>query len=72
MVYEIEVLECNSGVSKKGNAYNVLLARVEGRVGKLFSDVGLPLGAHRVEIQIAPNAEMFLTPRVKGVEGVRE
>jgi len=41
---KVDVLECASGVSKKGNAYNIALVRVPsgtGRVGKVFSDVKL-------------------------------
>lgn len=67
MKVKVEVLECNSGVSKKGNAYNIALVRVDGRVGKVFSDVALkpsdkPL---EVELELAPNSEMFLSPKVR-------
>jgi len=69
MKLEIDVLECNSGVSKKGNAYNIALVRIpskSGRVGKIFSDVPLqPDIDVAVELELAPNAEMFLSPRVR-------
>jgi len=69
MQISLDVLECQSGVSKKGNAYNVALVRIparDGRVGKLFSDVKLePDTDVKVELDIAPNAEMFLSPRIK-------
>jgi len=65
------VLECASGVSKKGSAYNIALVRFpsgKGRVGKVFSDVALPLDVDlEVELDLSPNAEMFLTPRVRKI-----
>lgn len=69
MIYEVEVLECNSGVSKKGRPYNVALVRLEGRVGKVFSDVPLTPSSTplRVEVSIAPNAELFLSPAIKSI-----
>jgi len=71
MKLAIDVLECQSGMSKKGNAYNVALVRIparDGRVGKLFSDVKLePDTDVDVELVISPNAEMFLSPRIKGL-----
>jgi len=68
----VEVMECNSGTSKKGNAYNVALVRIpakDGRVGKIFSDVALPVGVVEVEFELAPNTEMFLSPRIRKVAG---
>lgn len=68
MTKQIEVFECVSGVSKKGNAYNIAVVRDEdGRVGKMFSDVKLPNGRVEVEVELAPNQEMFLTPRITKV-----
>jgi len=67
---DVEVMECSSGVSKKGNAYNVALVRIpakDGRVGKIFSDVALPVGTVSVEFELAPNSEMFLSPRIRKV-----
>jgi len=72
MIYEVEVLECNSGVSKKGRAYNVALVRLEGRVGKIFSDVPLVPSSEKVKVDVViqPNAELFLSPAIKRVETV--
>lgn len=71
MKIEIDVLECKGGVSKKGNAYNIALVRVpsgNGRVGKVFSDVALePDTDVEVELDISPNQEMFLSPRIKSL-----
>lgn len=68
MQIRLDVLECNSGVSKAGRPYNVALVRIDGRVGKVFSDLPLKQGTEPlVEMQIAPNNEMFLTPRIKSV-----
>jgi len=71
MQIQIDVLECNSGVSKKGNAYNIALVRMpsgNGRVGKVFSDVPLQSDTDvEVELELAPNSEMFLSPRIKSV-----
>jgi hypothetical protein len=65
----VDVLECNSGVSKAGRAYNVALVRYDGRVGKVFSDVPLKVGdGQDVDLSLAPNQEMFLAPRIKSVE----
>lgn len=61
---EIEVFECNSGISKKGNPYNIALVRIDGKVGKLFSDVALPSGKVKVEVEMSANREMFLTPKI--------
>lgn len=64
----IEVFECNSGVAKAtGNAYNIVLARIDDRVGKVFSDVPLPKGNVEVEMALSPNREMFLTPKIAKV-----
>jgi len=72
MILKVDVLECQSGVSKKGNAYNIALVRVPsgvGRVGKLFSDIKLePDTDVEVNLEIAPNAEMFLSPRIRKME----
>jgi len=67
---KILVLECQSGVAKKsGNAYNIALIRdvQSKRVGKVFSDIPLVASDKEVdvEIELAPNSEMFLTPRIK-------
>lgn len=71
MKVTVDVLECNSGVSKAGKPYNVALVRIpsrDGRVGKLFSDVALkPDTDVEIDLVIAPNQEMFLSPRVKGL-----
>ena len=61
---EIEVFECNSGVSKKGNPYNIAQIRFDDKVGKLFSDVALPSGKVKVEIEMSANREMFLSPHI--------
>jgi len=68
----IDVLECQSGVAKKsGRAYNIALVRLpsgNGRVGKVFSDVELePDTDVEVELELAPNQEMFLSPRIKSL-----
>jgi len=67
----IDVLECNSGTSKKGNAYNIALIRCpsgDGRVGKVFSDVKLPIDADvEVDLVLEPNQEMFLSPTIKQI-----
>jgi len=70
MPTKIVVLECKSGVSKKGNAYDIALVRVSGSVGKVFSDVALPVSDKEisVDLQLASNQEMFLTPRIKGLK----
>lgn len=72
MEMDIDVLECQSGVSKKGNAYNVALVRVpsgKGRVGKIFSDVALrPDTDVPVVVEMSPNAEMFLSLRIKSAK----
>lgn len=72
MKIAIDVLECQSGVAKKsGNAYNVALIRIparDGRVGKVFSDIPLkPDTDVEVELEVAPNQEMFLSPRIRGL-----
>jgi len=68
MIVKGDVLECNSGVSKAGRAYNIALVRVDGRVGKVFSDVPLKTGESvEFELSLAPNQEMFLSPRVKSL-----
>jgi len=71
MKINVDVLECKGGVSKKGNAYNIALVRIparDGRVGKIFSDVALePDTDVEVVLEIAPNAEMFLSPRIKSL-----
>lgn len=67
---KVQVLECQSGVAKKtGNAYNIALVRTDGRVGKVFSDVPLQVSDREIEVQLvlAPNTEMFLTPRIKAI-----
>jgi len=67
---EAEVLECKSGVSKTGRAYNIALIRANGVVGKLFSDVPLTVssGPQTLQIELSSNNELFLSPKVKGVE----
>jgi len=71
MKIQVDVLECQSGVSKKGNAYNIALVRIparDGRVGKIFSDIKLePDTDVGVVMDVAPNAEMFLSPRIKSL-----
>jgi len=64
---KIEVFECKSGVSKKGNAYNIALVKIDERMGKVFSDVALPIGVCKVKIDLSPNTEMFLTPRIRAI-----
>lgn len=66
---EIEVLECTSGVGRQsGRPYNIILARIGGEVGKIFSDVPLTKGTNPVvELSISPNKELFLTPRIKAI-----
>jgi len=70
---KVIVMECQSGVAKQsGRAYNIALVRVVegGRVGKVFSDVPLAVSDKEqdVDLVLAPNQEMFLTPRVKSVK----
>lgn len=68
MIVRGDVLECNSGVSKAGRAYNIALVRIDGRVGKVFSDVPLKVEENvEFDLSLAPNQEMFLSPRVKTV-----
>lgn len=64
---KIEVLECKSGTSKKGNPYNIALIRAEGRVGRVFSDVPLKEGECVVEIQLAPNQQLYLSPTITSI-----
>lgn len=68
---KVTVLECQSGVaSKSGRAYNIALIRTDsGRVGKVFSDVPLQVSDRVVDVdlQLAPNKEMFLSPSIKSV-----
>jgi len=67
-MYEIEVFECNSGVGKESKrAYNIVLAKIDERVGKIFSDVELPKGKVKVNITLSPNKEMFLSPRITAI-----
>jgi len=73
MKQQIDVLECQSGVSKaKGKPYNIALVRIpagSGRVGKIFSDVRIdPADDVSVELEIVPNSEMFLSPTIRSVE----
>jgi len=65
----IDVFECKSGVSKKGNAYHIALVKFQGgAVGKIFSDVSIPTGNDLlVKVDLSTNQEMFLTPRIKSV-----
>lgn len=72
MNQKVDVLECQSGVAKSsGRPYNIALVRLpsrDGRVGKIFSDVPLkPDTDVEVDLDIAPNQEMFLSPRIKGL-----
>lgn len=59
---DIEVLECQSGTSKKGRAYNIVLCRMGEKVGKIFSDVALEKSAklQKVVLQVSTNSELFL------------
>lgn len=65
-IVTVEVLECSSGVSKKGRAYNIALVRLGERVGKIFSDVALEVSNKPVKVKIAfaPNSEMFLSAKI--------
>lgn len=69
MQVKVEVLACQSGVSKKGNAYNIALVRVDDKVGKVFSDISLPVSNKivNVDLDLSPNTEMFLGPRIRKV-----
>jgi len=71
MEIKVDVLECSSGTSKKGNAYNILVLRYpsgNGRIVKVFSDIAIEAGIDiDVEVDLAPNQDMFMTPRVKEV-----
>jgi len=73
MEMRIDVLESKTGTSKRGNAYTIALVRLpagEGRVGKVFSDVGLEVANDvMVEVALEPNTEMFLSPRIRKVVG---
>jgi len=73
MIQDVEVLECQSGVSKKGNAYNIALVKIPagdlGRVGKVFSDIPLSPGKQKLEVELSPNSEMFLSPRIRKAKG---
>jgi len=68
---KVVVLECQSGVAKKsGNPYNIALIKTDkGRVGKVFSDVALQASDKviEVELELAPNREMFLTPSIRSI-----
>lgn len=69
---KIAVLESQSGVSKSsGKSYTIALVRiVGGRTGKIFSDVDLTPYVGKeilVEIEHAPNREMFLSARIARV-----
>lgn len=70
MPTKLVVLECKSGVSKKGNAYHIALVRIAGSVGKVFSDVALPVSDKEitVDLQLSSNQEMFLSPRIKSAK----
>jgi len=61
---EIEVFECTTGVGKtSGKPYNIVLARVQGKVGKFFSDVAMPVGMVKVNVEMGTNREMYFTPK---------
>lgn len=65
---KVKILECKSGVSKKGNAYNIALIQTDDGVGKVFSD--LPFKKNEevdVDIKLQANQEMFLSPRIVGL-----
>lgn len=63
---EIEIFECTSGVGKtSGKPYNIVLARVDGKVGKFFSETPFPVGKAHVEIEMSTSRDMFFSPRFK-------
>jgi len=63
---EIEVFECTSGVGKtSGKPFNIILARVNGKVGKFFSSDPMPVGMVKVDVDMGVNKEMFFTPSFK-------
>lgn len=73
MPTKVVVLECKSGISKKGNPYHIALVRVAGAVGKVFSDLALPVTDKEISVDLvlASNQEMFLSPRIKGISAMK-
>jgi len=72
MEMNITVLESKTATSKRGTEYTIVLVRMAGAVGKLFSDV--PLNDHideeiTVEIGFSANRELSLSPRIVRVVG---
>jgi len=69
-----EVLECKSGVGKKsGKPFHIALVRINGTVGKIFSDVALVPGAPEdLEVEISSNQEMFLGLRIKSAPVIEQ
>jgi len=67
MPVKIDVLDAESKVSKKGNAYHTAIVRypaVSGRVGKIFSETPFSIGNNvNAIMEVAPNNEMFLAVR---------
>jgi hypothetical protein len=65
---KIEVFECTSGIgAKSGKPFNIILARVEGKVGKFFSEVPYAVGPAEVEVEMSTTRDMFFSPRFKPV-----
>lgn len=63
---KIVVLECTSGVGKtSGKPYNIVVATVNGKVGKFFSQVPYALGENDVDVDMGVNREMFFTTAFK-------
>jgi len=57
---KIEIFECTSGVGKtSGKPFNIVVARVNGKVGKFFSQTAFPVGEADVDMDISTNRDMF-------------
>lgn len=70
MPVEIEVLECKQIVSKKnGNTYNIVLARFEDGVAKIFSDVALGNGLQKVKLAVYPLSDLSAAVKISGLAG---
>jgi len=66
----ITVLESKTATSKKGNSYTIVLARIGGVVGRIFSEVSLSEHIDReikVTLAFPTNREMFFSPRIVAV-----
>lgn len=65
MRVQADVIESITRKSKAGKDYTIAIVRIEGRVGKIFSDFPLEVADDQtVDLQLSPNTEMFITPRI--------